>query len=175
MRLAVADFQEQGRPVAHCDERADRLERRRATPFRPLGSASGIARLSTVRSRPRLLAPAGVLVAAVAVVGCVSTVDPNETGHYPTCPFLALTGYQCPGCGTLRMIHALCHGHLGTAFGLNPLSFVMLPVLVAGWVRWTVAVGGGRPMGRLATPMPIWTLLGVVIVFWISRNLTSAW
>lgn len=126
--------------------------------------------------RLRLLAPAGVLVAAVAVIGFVSTIDPNEAGHYPTCPFLALTGFQCPGCGTLRMIHALSHGHLGTAFYLNPLSFVLLPILCAGWVRWTVALAGGRrPVPRLADQRPIWVLLAIVIIFWIGRNLTPAW
>jgi hypothetical protein len=127
-------------------------------------------------SRRLLLAPAGVLVAAVAVIGFVSTIDPNEAGHYPTCPFLALTGFQCPGCGTLRMIHALSHGHLGTAVYLNPLSFVLLPILCAGWVRWTVALAGGRrPVPRLVDQRPIWILLTMVIIFWIGRNLTPAW
>jgi hypothetical protein len=123
----------------------------------------------------RLLAPAGALAAAVAAVTFIATVDPNEAGHYPTCPFLALTGWQCPGCGTLRMIHALAHGHLGTALSFNPLSFVSLPILCIGWVRWTAALVAGRPVRRLAKPTPIWALLGIVILFWIGRNLTSAW
>jgi Protein of unknown function (DUF2752) len=130
---------------------------------------------SQSRYRTRLLAPAGALAAAVAAVTFITTVDPNEAGHYPTCPFLALTGWQCPGCGTLRMIHALTHGHLGTALSFNPLSFVSLPILCIGWVRWTAALVGGRPVRRLAKPTPIWALLGIVILFWIGRNLTSAW
>ena len=73
------------------------------------------------------------------------------------------------------MIHALIHGHLGTAWSFNPLSFLILPILCIGWVRWTVALVGSRPVRRLARPTPIWALLGIVILFWIGRNLTSAW
>ena len=32
-----------------------------------------------------------------AAVGYVAAVDPNESGHYPTCPFLAVTGLLLPG------------------------------------------------------------------------------
>ena len=42
-------------------------------------------------------------------------VDPNQPGHYPTDPFLAITGLYCPGCGTLRALHALARGDLLTA------------------------------------------------------------
>lgn len=49
-------------------------------------------RTAPIMAARGLRAPAGVLVAAAAVVAFVAVVDPNEQGHYPTCPFLALTG-----------------------------------------------------------------------------------
>ena len=114
----------------------------------------------------------GGVVAASLVV---AFRDPNESGHYPSCPFLAATGYFCPGCGATRLVHALTHGDVGTAFGLNPLLFVLLPVLGYLYVRWTVLTARGRPMrsalfGRAA----VYPFLGLLVVFWIVRNLPFA-
>ncbi|WP_157610497.1 DUF2752 domain-containing protein [Spirillospora albida] len=120
----------------------------------------------------RLLAPAAVLVLAASAVAYVAAVDPNDDGHYPTCPFLSLTGYQCPGCGSLRTVHALAHGELRTAAGLNPLAVAMVPVLVFFWLRWTAARAADRPARtRAGDPRLIWALLAVVLLFWLVRNL----
>jgi hypothetical protein len=120
-----------------------------------------------------LLAPAGAAAMAAAGFGLVYFLDPNEEGHYPTCPFLAVTGFQCPGCGALRMIHALGHGRVGEAFALNPLAFGLLPVLAYLWLRWTAAVVGYMAPRRPARPWLIWSLLAVVVVFWIGRSLAA--
>ncbi|WP_307796943.1 DUF2752 domain-containing protein [Actinomadura barringtoniae] len=120
----------------------------------------------------RLAAPAGVLLLAVTVVGYVGAIDPNESGHYPTCPFLALTGYQCPGCGSLRTIHALAHGHVREAFGLNVFAVAMIPLLAFFWVRWTIARARNRPTRtKAADPRWIWVLFGAIMIFWLVRNL----
>jgi hypothetical protein len=117
-------------------------------------------------------APYAVLAAVASAAAYVAAVDPNRPGHYPTCPFLAITGYYCPGCGTLRMVHALTHGHVGEAFGRNALAFLTLPVLAYLWVRWAVAARrGGSPQVRMLHP---WAIIGftvVVVVFWVVRNL----
>jgi hypothetical protein len=49
-----------------------------------------------------MAAPAAVAAGALAAAALVHVVDPNDSGNYPTCPFLALTGRFCPGCGSLR-------------------------------------------------------------------------
>ncbi|WP_081640024.1 DUF2752 domain-containing protein [Actinomadura flavalba] len=120
----------------------------------------------------RVLPPLGVAALAMAGVVFVGVVDPNEAGHYPTCPFLSLTGYQCPGCGALRTFHALAHGDLGTAFTLNVFVLAMLPVLAFFWVRWTVARARDRPTRTKAgDPRLIWLLFVLVMLFWLVRNL----
>ena len=120
----------------------------------------------------RLWRPVGVLILAVSVVSYVAAVDPGEAGHYPTCPFLALTGYECPGCGALRTIHAVAHGQLRDAVGLNVFAVVMIPVLAFFWVRWAAARALDRPVrSRVADPRLIWAVLGVVLLFWVARNL----
>ena len=126
------------------------------------------------RRLPALGPPALALAVAAAAVTYVAMVDPNEHGHYPFCPFRSLTGYYCPGCGSLRMVHAAAHGHLGEAFGRNPLAFAMLPVLGYAWLRWAVAAARGRqPRFDLFRPWLVWAFITLVLVFWLVRNLPA--
>ena len=93
-----------------------------------------------VDARPRarrLLAPVGTAVGVIAATGYIRMVDPNEPGHYPMCPTLALFGIDCPGCGGLRATHALANGDIASALDHNALFVVLVPVLVAMWAMWT--------------------------------------
>jgi hypothetical protein len=122
--------------------------------------------------------PVAVLAAAAAAVSYVAAVDPNQPGHYPLCPFRTLTGYYCPGCGSLRMVHAAAHGHLGEAFGRNPLAFAFVPVLGYLWARWAVAAARGRPATEsvapvLFRPWLVWAFIPLVLAFWLVRNLPA--
>lgn len=122
---------------------------------------------------PRLL---GATAAGMAALAVVAVRDPNTAGHYPTCPFLAVTGWYCPGCGALRAVHALTHGDLSAAVGFNPLLVAVLPVLAGlylGLVRRTVT---GRPRSRAAPGWLVWAFLLVVLAFGVLRNLPAgAW
>jgi hypothetical protein len=44
----------------------------------------------------------------------------------PPCPFHAITGLQCPGCGMGRALIALADMDLRAALRLNPFSIVLL-------------------------------------------------
>jgi hypothetical protein len=99
---------------------------------------------------------------------------PPSIYRVPPCPSLFLTGLYCPGCGSLRAVHHLLHGHLLRAVGFNPLFILLLPYLAAWWLAeaW-VALRGWRP--RL--PMsPIFggAILVLVLGFWVARNLPVA-
>ncbi|MDH2428562.1 DUF2752 domain-containing protein [Sphaerisporangium sp. TRM90804] len=121
-----------------------------------------------------LAAPLGTAVLAAAVVAYVGAVDPGEPGHYPPCPFLFVTGLYCPGCGTLRAIHALAHGDVPSALGLNVLTVGTVPFLLFWWGRWTLRAWQGRPARRtLAHPGWLYGLLALIVVFWVARNLPS--
>jgi hypothetical protein len=117
-----------------------------------------------------------VAAAAATVLLVVASVDPNEPGQYPTCPFLQLSGLACPGCGTLRALHALVHLDLRAAASLNVLTVCAVPVLAAVWGRWLRRQWAGRLKTQLAPPWRLWALLAVVVAFWVLRNLpvTSA-
>ena len=115
--------------------------------------------------------PVAVAGAAAGVAAFVGAVDPNEPGHYPTCPFLWLTGLFCPGCGALRTLHALVHLDVPAALSLNVLVAAFVPLLVLWWGRWTYRQWTGRPRRWLAPAWSLWTLLAVVVAFWVLRNL----
>ncbi|WP_230209004.1 DUF2752 domain-containing protein [Nostocoides sp. HKS02] len=114
--------------------------------------------------------PALVALAGACAVGVVAVVDPNQPGHYPTCPFLALTGLYCPGCGSLRAVHDLAHGDLTGALARNPLAVIAVAALVAGYLAWTRRLWRGQPRTWAAPPWLLYGLLGMVIAFWVLRN-----
>lgn len=72
-------------------------------------------------------------LAALAAAVYYYQLDPAEVSYLPQCPFYALTGWQCAGCGGQRSVHALLHGHFSTAFAYNPLLYILGFYLVAGW------------------------------------------
>ena len=111
----------------------------------------------------RWVAPVAVAAAAGGAAGLLVAVDPAEPGHYPTCPFYAVTGLYCPGCGTLRLVHQLLMGHPGAALGLNPLFMAALPFLLYAYLRWA----GERLVGiRLpAIKAPPWAVRLVPVLF----------
>ncbi|MGA8977585.1 MAG: DUF2752 domain-containing protein [Pedococcus sp.] len=123
-----------------------------------------------------VLGPLTVAAFALAGVGVISALDPNQPGHYPTCPFLAVTGAYCPGCGSLRAIHALAHGDPATAMARNPFAVVTLVALTFGWAWWARRLWQGRERTWAAPAWTIYTLSGIVLVFWVLRNVPGwAW
>ena len=97
---------------------------------------------------------------------------PEQHGFYPRCLLHELTGIQCPGCGGLRAVHHILHGHLLTAFHYNPLLITLLPLLMVLYGAWTWKVLTGKPSPiQMRNPVWIWLLVGLVIVFGVGRNL----
>ncbi len=92
--------------------------------------------------------------------------DPHRADFgFPACPFRVLTGWNCPGCGGLRMTHDLLHGDVAAAVVDNAFALVGLPLL-AVWliVRWRA----GRPLlPRAAVVVMIIAAVGWTVV----RNL----
>lgn len=89
----------------------------------------------------------------------------------PKCPWYALTGWKCPGCGSQRMIHALLHGDLAAAWTHNAFLLCSLPLIAALGVieadrrRWP------RLYARLFR-LPLYIAILLLLLAWtLLRNL----
>ncbi|WP_042367060.1 DUF2752 domain-containing protein [Streptacidiphilus neutrinimicus] len=118
--------------------------------------------------------PLGLLGLGAAATAYVGAVDPNRPGHYPGCPFLALTGWWCPGCGGLRAVHALTRGELRVALHDNVLVVALCGFTVSFWALWALRSLRGRPRPALRLSRP-WLLSAALLVlaFTLVRNLPT--
>lgn len=118
---------------------------------------------ATTAGRLSLVAAGGLTVGALAYTGLA---DPHRPGFlFPGCPFKALTGWNCPACGGLRMTHDLLHGDVGAAIVDNVFALVGLPALVV-WmlVRWR--------LGKTLFPISaVVTIVAALVVWTVMRNL----
>jgi hypothetical protein len=123
--------------------------------------------------RERLLAFSIIFTTFVALL-YLRLFNPATPGtsYYPSCPFHALTGLHCPGCGTLRGLHQLTHGHLITALDYNPLMVLSLPFIGYTFASLTLVALRGRGLRKFfIKPVFIKALLWAVLAFWVLRNI----
>jgi hypothetical protein len=120
--------------------------------------------------RNRLLA--AMLAAFAAGVVTLRIFDPATSSVFPPCPLRYLTGWYCPGCGSLRAMHQLLHGNVGAAWAMNPLTVLLLPFLIYGLASFALFEirGEGLPQPFLRGSW-IRTLCAAIILFGIARNL----
>lgn len=114
--------------------------------------------------------PVVVGVGALAACAAVALRDPNEPGSWLMCPFLATTGFVCPGCGTLRAVHALTQGDLVTAWQRNPGLVLVVPLLVLVWLATVRRAWLGVPRRWTVGPRLLGVLPVLVVLYWVLRN-----
>lgn len=108
---------------------------------------------------------------AAAFAALLFFFPPSQFSFYPRCLFHAVTGWDCPGCGSLRSAHQLLHGNFKMAFALNPLFVLGIPLFA--FLAAQPFVRGTRPatLARtLAQPRLLWPLVAIAIAFGIFRN-----
>lgn len=133
-------------------------------------------------TRPAALAGhrTALIVATLALCGACAAAtlfafDPATARFYPVCIFHALTGLHCPGCGSLRALHQLLHGHVAAAFGLNALMVLSLPFIAYGLASYGLRWLGRRPLPPVfARPWLGWALFAAIVAFGVLRNI-PAW
>ena len=90
----------------------------------------------------------------------------------PRCPSKLITGYDCPGCGTQRALHALLHGDIAGAWRFNPYLFFAVPFLAT--VIWGSidSLPLSEKMRKITHNK--WVAYGYIeafIAWWIVRNI----
>jgi hypothetical protein len=132
-------------------------------------------------SHPRvLLARDGVpplVVAVGAALGCMvlAAFDPRKESFYPSCPFRAVTGRACAGCGVTRGLHELLTGHPMAALRLNLLLAVLVPGALYGYAIWALPRWGGPKLPTFTlTQRNILGGIAVLVLWTVLRNLPWA-
>jgi hypothetical protein len=138
-------------------------------------------------SRPRAATRARRLAAPLLSAGVVGGLaaalhyrDPHRRGSWGFCPFNALTGLDCPGCGGLRAVNDLTHLDLAGAASSNLLLVVAVPFAVALWALWVRRRWrgtGGRLLPIRVPGAPVrWgqVALAVLALWTVVRNLPLA-
>ena len=98
---------------------------------------------------------------------------PSDNGII-LCPFRALTGYPCPGCGMTRAFSALAHGEPLQAVIYNPLSPVLFVAALLVWASAAATLLNlhkvREALARLRPPtLALHLFLGVMLIWWVVR------
>ncbi len=122
-----------------------------------------------IKPEKRTIVVAGIALAIILL--CVYFYFDPSDHYFPRCPFLTLTGWECPGCGSQRAIHALLHGDLEAVWHFNAALYLFIPMLI---------VLGAAEIVRKRNPKfhqavnSQWVIIGtgiVIVLWWIIRNI----
>lgn len=116
-----------------------------------------------------------ITVAAVFVATAIMIffyMDPSIYTIFPKCPFLVVTGLECPGCGSQRSFHQLLHFNIAGAFRQNPLVVIFGPYILLG--LYIEYIGGKDKFTQIRSflfgKIAAMVILVIIIGFWIGRN-----
>ena len=119
----------------------------------------------------RLVATVFAVALALAAVAVYYFYDPSTAGFFPRCPFLVLTGYECPGCGSQRALHDLLAGDVASAFAHNALMVASLPVVAVYLSAEALRRRCQRFYAAVNSKAVIYVILAVVVAWWVLRNI----
>jgi len=88
------------------------------------------------------------------------------------CPFFAVTGHYCPGCGTVRAVSSLAGGDPISALQSNALTLLVLPVVMFG-----VLVPRSRIGRAIAGNQRVVIAVAIIVTvsFTVARNTVAPW
>ena len=121
----------------------------------------------------KILKIASLIFVIGAVFFVYSTYNPSQNNLFVPCPIKYSTGYDCPGCGSQRAIHQIFHFNFYNAFRLNPLMVLSLPLIIygLGLAIWNWVFDTRYRVKLFYSNVFIYTYFGLVILYWIARNL----
>jgi len=117
----------------------------------------------------------GIAAFVVAAAAVLYRFPPQQYSFYPRCPFFALTGRYCPGCGATRAAAELLHGHFRSALHFNAAMVLLLPLLTAYFLAtyWTAL--RRNFIEWPSVPSWSWKLaIGCFVIFGFARLLAAA-
>ncbi len=137
--------------------------------------AALVAAPASPSATPGRLARAGTHVAVPLVLAAgLAWWDPARRGGPPLCPFAAVTGHACPGCGLTRAAGALLRGRVHDGLALHPLAPVLMAQVAlacAAFVMWGTTAR--HRWQSWSVPVLLTANLALLLVTWVVRGLTG--
>lgn len=101
-------------------------------------------------------------------------IDARYSPLFPKCIFYSLTGLYCPGCGSQRAFSSLLHGQFWQAVNYNSLFLLSLPFLFYSAAIAVINLFREKKIVQqlFYSPLFVKILFVLIIVFWITRNLS---
>ena len=123
------------------------------------------------REKPRAWLVVSLIVILVGGGVVYYIFDPVDHGWMPQCLFHRMTGLQCVGCGSQRMIHALLHGDISGAFRANLFAMLMLPVILFMIYVETQRTKRPRLYAKMFSPLVVTLFIVLMTAWFIIRNI----
>lgn len=113
----------------------------------------------------------------MAALGVAALLSPSTIDDGPVlCPFRAVTGLPCPGCGLTRSWVQLVHGDPVASFAAHPFGPVLVALVLALTAAVLLAAARRRPLpdfeGLVRRPWAV-VLVGGWLVFGVLRLLSE--
>lgn len=111
------------------------------------------------------------ILLAITVLCIYFYFNPESGRLFPRCPFLILTGFQCPGCGSQRAIHSLLHGDIASAWHFNAVMLLFIPIVAVLLIaeikreKWT------RFYASVNSRYVIWGIAAILLLWGVLRNI----
>ncbi len=115
-----------------------------------------------------------IITAAVPVLALLYFfADARYSAFFPRCPFFALTGLLCPGCGSQRAMSALLHGNITEAINYNVLLVISLPLIFYSSYITLLNTFRAKQIIQQVFYSPVFVkiVFGVVVSFGVLRNI----
>ena len=125
-------------------------------------------RRETMTMRRRVIFTLVVILSGVVLYW----LDPAQYVFMPKCIFRMLTGWDCPGCGLQRAVHALLHGRFWEAVQYNYFLLLGIPyVLAVMYMEWFTS---GEKHLRLRRVLyhryVLYAYVALYLAWWVLRN-----
>jgi len=111
-----------------------------------------------------------LLIVLAIVIIAYGRFDP-ESGYFPACIVKKATGFDCPGCGSQRAIHALLQGQLLDAWRFNALMLMLTPLAIAAIIIEAWRERWPRIHRIMSSKWTAATIIAVITLWTIIRNL----
>lgn len=125
------------------------------------------------RYLPRKLAITFVcILLLIALLHATGIMHTDRVGHLLPffCPFKAITGIPCPGCGMTRAVLSVARGDFDAAYHDNPFVFLLLFIVVISVMPelWRGRVFGNS---RFMADSFFSIALAGILIFWFFQRL----